>query len=138
MLKDDLKETFFVSNCDILVDEDYAEILKYHKENKNELTLVAAMKTYYIPYGTIETKEKGLLETIREKPEITFKINAGFYILEPQLIKDIPRNKTFHITSLIAKLQAQKRRIGVFPVSENSWKDIGEWNDYLKLIHPIG
>jgi dTDP-glucose pyrophosphorylase len=135
LLKGKINTTFFVSNCDILVDDDYSEILKYHRQNKNELTIVAALKSYRIPYGTIETKADGLISRITEKPEVTFNINTGLYILEPHLIDEIPENEFFHITGLIEELIKNNRRVGVFPVSENSWTDIGEWKEYLKLIN---
>lgn len=134
LLKDKVDTTFFVSNCDIIVDEDYTQILKYHQENKNELTIVAAIKSYAIPYGILETREDGLLDLITEKPELTFKINTGLYILEPHLIKEIPENEFYHITHLVEKLRNEHRRVGVFPVSEKSWIDIGEWSEYIKLI----
>lgn len=135
LLDNSINETFFVTNCDILIDDDLSEILKYHRENKNELTVVAAMKNYSIPYGTIETKENGLIKSLKEKPDLTFKINTGLYILEPHLVKEIPKNTFYHITTLIEDLMKQNRRVGVFPVSENSWTDIGEWKEYLKLIN---
>lgn len=75
-----------MSNCDIIINEDYSQILKYHKENKNELTVVAALKNYPIAYGVLYTKENGLLDSIVEKPDLTFKINTGLYILEPNLL----------------------------------------------------
>ncbi len=53
LLKDKINSTFFVSNCDILIEENYSEILNYHRSNNNELTVVAAVKTLSIPYGTI-------------------------------------------------------------------------------------
>ena len=135
LLGDSIKETFFVTNCDIMIDENYVEILRYHRENKNELTVVAALKDYSIPYGTIETGKNGLIESLKEKPDLTFKINTGLYILEPHLIEEIPKNTFYHITTLIEDLMKQNRRVGVFPVSENSWTDIGEWKEYLKLIN---
>jgi dTDP-glucose pyrophosphorylase len=135
LLENKISGTFFVTNCDIIIDEDYSEILRYHRENKNELTVIAALKNYPIPYGTIETKENGILESITEKPELTFKINTGLYILESHLIQEVPKNEFFHITSLINKLQKEKRRVGVFPVSENSWTDIGDWKEYMKYIN---
>ena len=116
------------------MEDDYSEILKYHKENKNEITMVAAVKKISIPYGTLETKENGLLLSLQEKPNITFKINTGFYILEPQLIDEIPENKFYHITFLIEKLIKENRNVGVFPVSEGSWTDVGTWDEYLKMI----
>lgn len=133
LLKDKISTTFFVSNCDILINEDYSKILEYHNKNKNELTVVAALKTYSIPYGTIQTGENGLLDSIEEKPDLTFKINTGLYILEPTLLNDIPDN-FFHITHLMEKLHNQNRRVGVYPISQNDWIDMGDWNEYLKLI----
>lgn len=129
LLKGKLDETFFVNNCDIIINQDYSEILDYHYENKNEITIVAALKHYAIPYGTIETGENGTLLELREKPELTFKINSGMYILEPHLLDEIPENEFFHITQLIEKVKKRNGNIGVFPVSEKSWKDIGSWKE---------
>lgn len=127
-----INDTFFVSNCDIIIEQDYSEILDYHCDNHNEITIVAALKHYPIPYGTIETAENGKLVSLSEKPELTFKINSGMYILEPHLLKEIPGNHFFHITQLIENIQKRGGNVGVFPVSSKSWKDIGEWAEYLK------
>lgn len=134
LLKDKISSTFFVSNCDIIIDEDYSEILKYHRENGNEITVVSAIKNIPIPYGTLETGELGLLKGIHEKPEFTFKINTGMYILEPTLIKEIPEDEFYHITFLIEKLVNEGRKVGVFPIIEGSWTDIGNWDEYIKYI----
>ncbi len=132
LLKGKLHSTFFVSNCDILVDQDYAEVFRYHRENRNELTIVSAIKSYQIPYGTIEAGENGLLTNLKEKPELVFQINSGVYILEPHLIEEVPEGQFFHITSLIEKINQRGGRVGVFPVSEQAWIDIGEWKEYEK------
>lgn len=134
LLKDKINSTFFVSNCDIIIDEDYSEILRYHNENHNEITVVAAIKNMSIPYGTLETKEEGLLAQIKEKPEYTFKINTGMYILEPHLISEIPEDEFYHITYLIERLAREGRRVGVYPINEGSWTDIGNWDEYMKYI----
>lgn len=134
MLKDKINTTFFVSNCDIIIDQDYSEILDYHKSLRNEMTLVAAIKHFPIAYGTIETGENGKLINITEKPELTFKINTGMYILEPHLLKEIPTDDFFHITHLIEKIKERNGKIGVFPVSEKSWTDIGNWKEYSEGI----
>lgn len=135
LLKNKINETFFVSNCDILIEQDYSEILEYHRSNNNEITVVAALKNYNIPYGTIQSGKDGELLDLIEKPDLTFKINSGMYILEPQLIDEIPENMFFHITHLIEKVKERGGKVGVFPVSEKSWKDIGEWSEYLRLIN---
>lgn len=134
MLKETINSTFFVSNCDIIINQDYEEVYNYHKSNGNELTLVSALKHYHIPYGTIEIQENGILKDIKEKPDLTFQINAGMYVIEPHLLNEIPENKFFHITELIDKIRKRNGRIGVFPVSERSWFDIGEWKEYQNTL----
>lgn len=134
LLKNQISSTFFVSNCDIIIDEDYEEILNFHRQSGNEITVVAAMKNYAIPYGTLETGNNGRLQSIQEKPDITFKINTGMYILEPHLIDEIPENEFYHITYLIDKLVREQRKVGVFPINEGSWTDIGNWDEYLKYV----
>ena len=134
LLNGKINETFFVSNCDILIDQDYSEVLKYHYDNKNEITIIAALKHFPIPYGILNTKGNGILKSIDEKPELTFKINTGFYIMEPHLLKEIPENRFCHITEFIGKLIKDMRKVGIFPVSEGSWKDIGNWQDYLNYL----
>jgi dTDP-glucose pyrophosphorylase len=138
MLRENISSTFFVSNCDIIIDADYGEILEYHRKNSNELTIVSAIKHYPIPYGTIETGDNGSLVELKEKPELTFQINSGMYLLEPGLLSEIPENSFFHITHLIEQILKRKGRVGVFPVSEGSWKDIGNWAEYLHEIKVNG
>ena len=134
LLKGKINSTFFVSNCDILILQDYAEIFNFHKDKKNEITLVGSLKHSTIPYGILETGEDGQLISIQEKPEFTHIINSGMYILEPELLDEIPENTFFHITELIEKVKQRGGRVGVFPVSEKSWFDIGEWNEYQKTL----
>jgi len=131
MLKDQIKGTFFVTNCDIVIEQDYSEILDYHLTNKNEFTIVAVLKHLPIPYGTLDTGKNGKLLNLTEKPEIIFKINSGMYIMESHLLKEIPKNQLFHITTLIENIKAKNAKIGVFPVSSGFWLDIGNWKELI-------
>lgn len=134
LLDGKIESTFFISNCDILIEEDYAEIYKYHKEYKNELTIVAAFRYYSLPYGMLTAGKCGELKVFQEKPQLNFLVNSGMYIIEPHLIKEVPKDRLFDMTDLIRSIQKRRGKIGVFPVNENAWKDIGEWDNYLKLI----
>ena len=134
LLKGKITTPFFVSNCDILIDQDYRDVYDYHLANHNDLTIVTAVKSYKIPYGVIETGEDGLMTGLQEKPEITYMINTGVYILNPECIEEIPEGEFYHITHLMEKIKNRGGRIGCFPVSEHAWKDMGEWNEYLKMI----
>lgn len=134
LLKNKLNTTFFVSNCDILVDVNLEDLLNYHRENNNVITVVSVLKNYSIPYGTIETSENGQLVSLNEKPNIVYQINSGLYILEPKIFEYLPENQFMHITDLILKLRENNMNVGVFPVSEGSWVDMGNWDEYLKII----
>lgn len=138
LIREEIKDTFFVSNCDIVIDTDYCEIVDYHREHENEITLVAALKHIQIPYGTLKTGAGGVLEDFQEKPELTYMINSGLYLLEPHLLKEVPEDTFFHITDLIEKVKTRGGKVGVFPVSEMSWSDIGEWQEYGATIKRMG
>lgn len=134
LLKDKLNSTFFVSNCDIIIDQDLEDIYEYHKNNMNDITIVSALKHHTIPYGTIETGKNGVLKKLSEKPQVTYQINTGVYILEPHVLKNIPEDEFYHITHLIENIKENNGKVGVFPISEGAWQDIGEWDEYKKVL----
>ena len=134
LLKGKITTPFFVSNCDSINEQDYRDVYDYHVSNHNDLTIVTMVKSFKIPYGVIETGEDGLMVSLSEKPELTYQVNTGVYILNPSCIEEIPEGEFFHITHLMEKIKARGGRVGCFPVSEHAWKDMGEWPEYLKMI----
>lgn len=135
LLKGKIKSTFFVTNCDVLVDQDYRDVYTYHRDNGNNMTIISSIKNYPIPYGIVDTGPNGILKKIMEKPELTFQINTGMYILEPDVLDHIPSNTYLDMNFLINSIQGKKGKIGVFPISEKSWTDIGKWNEYQNFIN---
>lgn len=134
LLKGKISTPFFVSNCDSINEQDYRDVYDYHIENQNDLTIVTMVKSFKIPYGVIETGKDGLMTSLTEKPELTYQVNTGVYILNPVCINEIPEGEFFHITHLMEKVKARGGRVGCFPVSEHSWKDMGEWKEYIRMI----
>lgn len=137
LVKKNIKETFFLSNCDILVDADYYDILKYHKEQKNLVTMVTSLKHYKIPYGVIKLSNDGRIINTIEKPEYSYLVNTGFYVLEPEVLNDIPENTFFHITELIDKYISEGKRVGTYPITENAWLDMGEIKEMDRMIERL-
>lgn len=137
LLADKLNRPFFVSNCDILIETDYADLYRFHLQNKYDITLVASAKQFNIPYGICELNGGGSLERIREKPEYNFLVNAGMYVLNPAVLELIPDNQLFHITHLIDKIKKNGGQVGVYPVSEKAWIDVGQWAEYRKALKII-
>ena len=134
LLKGKIMTPFFVSNCDSINEQDYRDVWDYHVNNHNDMTIVTMVKNFRIPYGVIETGADGLMVALKEKPEQTYQVNTGVYILNPECIDEIPEGEFFHITHLMEKIKQKGGRVGCFPVSEHSWKDMGEWPEYLKMI----
>ena len=137
LLADKLNKPFFVSNCDIVIETDYADLYHFHLQNKYDITLVASAKQFNIPYGICELNGGGSLERIEEKPEYNFLINTGLYVLNPAVLELIPDNKLFHITHLIDMIKENGGQVGVYPVSERAWIDVGQWAEYRKALKVI-
>jgi dTDP-glucose pyrophosphorylase/CBS domain-containing protein len=140
LLADRLTKPFFVSNCDIIIETDYSDIYRFHETNRYDITLVASAKQFNISYGVCELNGGGSLKRIREKPEYNFLVNTGLYVLNPEVIKLIPENGVFHITHLIDKIRENQGTIGVYPVSEKAWIDVGQWAEYrnaLKMMEAV-
>ncbi len=131
-----INKEIFLTNCDIIIDADYFDLLKHHQERGNDITLVASMKNYRIPYGVCEISNGGSLSNLTEKPEYDLLVNTGMYVLNPKVLQYIPENEFFHITDLIKKIKST-HKIGIYPISENSWTDTGEWIEYKKAIEKL-
>lgn len=134
LLKDRVATPFFVSNCDILIDQDFREVYEYHRNNGNDLTVVTALKSLRLPYGVIRTERNGLLARLTEKPEKTFMINTGVYLLQPELTAEIPPGESCDATQLIDRVRRRGGKVGCFPVSGGAWTDMGDWDEYLRQI----
>ena len=125
-------EDFIVSNCDIMVDTDYSEVLRYHKENNCLVTMIASVQSYSIPYGVVQISESGSVKSIEEKPEYSFTVNTGVYILNKQALKYIPKDTFYNITDLIQSAIDQNEKVGVFPVGTKAYTDVGQWDEFHK------
>lgn len=124
----------FVSNCDIIIEADYLEILKFHKKKNYDMTMIGSFRHFTIPYGICTIANGGRLLGIKEKPEYDYLVNTGMYVLKRDTLALIPQDKCFDITNLIDKLLKNNGSIGVFPIDAKSWIDIGQWEEYHKSM----
>lgn len=133
LLEGRYQDTFFMTNCDILIEEDYAKILEEHKDKNNIITMVCAEKNMVIPYGTVEVSEDGQAVALKEKPSMSFVTNTGFYVIEPEFLDVIPENTFIHITDVIQKCIDTGKRVGVYKISEDKWLDMGQMEEMEKM-----
>lgn len=137
LLKDELKGSFFVTNCDILVDTNYSKVVQYHKKNKYKITVISSFKDYVIPYGIFKLNDNGEVKELDEKPKYKFLVNTGMYLLEPDILKYIPEDTYFDMTNLIKKCIEEGEPVGIYPVTDNEWLDMGEFKAMYNMVEKL-
>lgn len=138
LIRDKVHTAFFLSNCDILLDADLECIYKTHKAKGNKITFVCSMKDVVIPYGVVETNEDGTVTRIKEKPGFSFLVNTGLYMIEPDVIDDIEDGEFIHLPDLAQRYLERGEKIGVFPISEKAWMDMGQFNEMENMMKNLG
>ena len=138
LLENRVNGTFFMSNCDILIDADYAEILEKHQMAGNIITMVCARKRFEIPYGTIQIDEEGTVIALQEKPGFEYDINTGFYLIEPAFLAQIPDKTFIHITDVIEKCIKEGEKVGTFLIEEDAFMDMGQMDELEKMKEKLG
>jgi len=134
LLKNKLSETFFVVNCDSLLDYDYESITEWHKEHNAALTIVGCHSEVTVPYGVLEISN-GCLNKILEKPVHDIIINTGIYVMEPSVVSYIPEKKAIDMNQLI-NIIIHHEKVSVYPIS-SGWTDIGQWEKYYNNIKKL-
>jgi dTDP-glucose pyrophosphorylase len=126
LLKGRIDSTFILTNCDILIEEDFEKIYRFHKQENNFITMVCSLKEIRVPYGVIEIGDNGEIDNMKEKPTLSFLTNTGCYIVEPKVIAEIEENKSMGFPDIIEKYKESGEKISVYPISENAWMDMGQ------------
>lgn len=137
-LKKKVTDTFFLSNCDILINADFECIYKTHKAEGNKITFVCAMKDMVIPYGIVETNSVGKIIALREKPEFSFLTNTGLYVVEPEVIEELEKDEFIHMPDIAKRYMDKGEKVGVFPISESSWMDMGQFSEMEAMLKHLG
>ena len=133
LLKGKFDSTFFFANCDALLTANYESMVKFHKENHNVITMICAYKNINIPYGVVEMGESGIIESMKEKPLMSFLTNTGIYIVEPEVVDDMVDGESIGFPDIIERHRKKGRKVAVFPVSENDWMDMGQISELEKM-----
>ncbi len=121
------EEPLLLMNGDILTKINFGQLLDFHQKNLTEATMCIREQCSQIPYGVV-TIDKNRLQQIDEKPQQCFFINAGLYVLNPEVLNYIPVGSYFDIPDLLKTLLQKGKEIAVFPVREY-WIDIGRFDD---------
>ena len=136
-----IKKTFatpvFVTNCDILINADYGKVFSYHKTSGNAVTIVSALKNILVPYGVLHFKENGVVTDMEEKPKLSYFVNTGMYVMNPECIELIPDHKKYDMPELLELLMNKGKKVGIYPLSEDSFLDMGEFEELKRMEDKI-
>lgn len=133
LLKGIINQDFILTNCDIIIDADYAAIYKMHKKKNNFITMILSKYTASIPYGVVEIDEENNYRGTIEKPSFTYNINTGVYIVNPQVIKELRENTAIGFPDIIEKYHRAGKKIGCYIVSESAYMDMGQLEELEKM-----
>lgn len=125
-------EPFFVTNGDVLTSLNYEKLLNFHKKQKSIATMCTRKYSHQIPYGVIEVDPDNNLVGMKEKPTIDFFINTGIYVLEPEVLSCVPKNKFFDLPCLFDILNHENKITKSYEISDY-WIDMGKPSDYEKI-----
>lgn len=122
------KDTLLVINGDVLTEVNFKAMLQYHREHKADLTVAVHTYEVEVPYGVLEC-DGVAIKGLKEKPSVSFLVNAGIYLLEPKVHSYIPTGEHYNMTDLIQRLIDEGRPVVSFPIHEY-WLDIGRYAEY--------
>lgn len=117
-----------VMNADLLTKVNFQHLLDFHQTHKAKATMCIRDYHFQCPYGVIKTDQYRLTQ-IEEKPTHTFFVNAGIYVLEPELLGLIPEDTRVDMTTIFEKAIGEGYEAVVFPIREY-WMDIGLVDDF--------
>jgi dTDP-glucose pyrophosphorylase len=128
LLDSTIDKPIIVMNGDILTKVDFNKVLNFHTENTAKATMCLKEYDFQVPYGVV--KMDGIkVSRIDEKPVQKFLVNAGIYVLSPDVLKYIPENEIYNMTNLFDDLKKTEKEVIGFPIHEY-WIDIGREKDF--------
>ena len=130
LLKKKPVEPFFVMNGDLLTNLNFDNMLSFHNECNAFASMCVREYKIEVPFGVVNARNENII-SIEEKPTHRFFVNAGIYVLNPDSIDLVPRDKLYDMTSLFEKFISNNKKTISFPLKEY-WLDIGRLADYKK------
>jgi dTDP-glucose pyrophosphorylase len=117
------EKAFIVTNGDVISDINYSDFLEFHTVQNADVTVAVHTHEFQIPYGVVQIN--GLeVHSYVEKPIISSLINAGVYVLDPDVLDLIKEPKFRDMPAILDISRDSKKKVIVYPLHE-SWIDIG-------------
>ena len=115
-------------NGDVLTKVNFVHLLAFHQEQKGIATMCIREYDVQIPFGVVNVEEQQA-KSIVEKPIQKYFVNAGIYVLEPELVNKVNPNTPIDMPNLLEQLIKKGKSVSIFPIHEY-WLDIGHMKEY--------
>jgi mannose-1-phosphate guanylyltransferase len=133
-------ETLVVVNGDVLAGMDLAKAIEVHNASDALATITLTSVEDPTAYGLVEVDHEMLVHRFIEKPaadEVTTNlVNAGVYVLEPEVLEMIPAGREVSIEREVFPELRESGRLRAH-ISSSYWRDIGTPRSYLAASHDV-
>ena len=128
LLPKEVDEPIIIMNGDLLTGVNFEHLLNYHLVAGADATMCVRDYEFQVPYGVVHT-QGATISSIVEKPTQQFYVNAGVYVLNPEVLSFIPEDTFFDMPQLFQNLIERGKKTCSFPIKEY-WMDIGQPCDF--------
>jgi len=132
---DEIDLPLFMMNGDLLTTLNYQSLLEFHQNHESVATMCVREYSHQVPYGVIQ-REGHRISSIVEKPTHHYFINAGIYVLSPELVKSVTPGTRIDMPTLLENAITDGKDVTMFPVHEY-WLDIGRMEDFQRAQSEI-
>ncbi len=130
---DGLRDTFLVSNGDVLTTLNLRDLVNYHRRSGAMATIAMHQRQVHIDLGVIQHDPEFVIDGYLEKPTYDFMVSMGIYVFEPEVLMFIPRNRYFDFPDLVKRLIEAGERVVGYPF-DGYWQDLGRPDDYEQAV----
>jgi dTDP-glucose pyrophosphorylase len=124
LLPEPPKDPLLVLNGDLVTQFDVGKLLEFHRSGGYALTVGTRDHQYTIPFGVVHANGAAL-ESIDEKPTVTWRTNAGIYVVSPETCSRVPKGERFHMPMLVTGCVERGEPVAAYPIEED-WIDVGQ------------
>jgi len=136
LLPDDLpSEPMIMMNGDILTKVNFERLLDYHQESQADATICVRQHEYQVPYGVVQANDLEI-QSIDEKPISRYYVNAGIYVLNPDVVRQVKEGEVIDMPSLLNSQIEKQSKIMMYPLDEY-WLDVGRMSEFEQAQQDI-
>ncbi|MGA0001919.1 MAG: nucleotidyltransferase family protein [Steroidobacteraceae bacterium] len=134
--KERIQEPMFMMNGDLLTNLDFNKLLDFHESHDDVATMCVREYEHRVPYGVIQSDGLRVTSMV-EKPAYRYFINAGIYVLSPQILNAVRPGQRIDMPTLLEEQMAKEKQVNMFPVHEY-WLDVGRMEDFQRAQDEVG